>query len=62
MTRPPRGTGYCHGCGRRILLATNGKLVPHSNNPKEPQAGRIRCPGSLTRLYEPGPDKETPTT
>lgn len=56
-TRKPRGTGYCHGCGRRTLLSTTGKLFLHSNNPKEPIAYRVRCHGSMTRLYEPGPDQ-----
>lgn len=71
MARPPRGTGYCKGCGRRILLATNGKLFLHAPRPAKPnekarsidQAPRPRCNGSMTREYTPGPDmtyKETP--
>lgn len=63
MKRPPRGTGICQGCGRRILLATNGKLLLHAHDPRLEPEKRVRCPDSLTRHYEPGPDytyTETP--
>lgn len=62
MTRPPRGTGYCKACGRRILLTANGRLILHTNKPDEDKPeNRPRCPGAMTHHYEPGPDRtETP--
>jgi hypothetical protein len=53
--RQPRGTGYCTGCDRRILLTTQGKLFLHAVDPKV--AYPVHCKDSMTRNYKPGPDR-----
>jgi hypothetical protein len=58
MSRKPRGTGYCTACGRRHLLATNGRIFLHTDKPDEPDhTKRTRCPGSMTYHYTAGPDE-----
>ena len=59
MTRKPRGTGYCAGCARRILLTTQGKLFLHAILPYSKDADPLpaSCQHSMTRNYKPGPDR-----